>query len=131
MRRGQFVVAAILALVSYSAWFYLSPTKAQQGGPYKAKSIVVAADGAYQAANDRFFANKATVEDVYLWSQRLMKAQEADGKHPNAKADHLSRMENLQELITERYKSGVPGIDKFELSATSFYVLEAGGDTKK
>jgi hypothetical protein len=53
-----------------------------------------------------------------------MEAQ-ADGKHPNAKAEHLARMVQLHKKVSALYHTASKGGDEATYYATMFYVLEA------
>ena len=76
-------------------WLCVSPAPAEEGIVRAPQTLAEAAEGAYKATEASFHAGRRSVEDIYRWSKRLMEAQLADGKHPNARAEHLARMAQL------------------------------------
>jgi hypothetical protein len=82
-------------------------------------NLVEAATAAYQGAQSDYKIMRATAEDVYQWSLRVMNAE----KQPKSAAAHVERMRDLHERATARYKAG--GVSAREYESTRFYLLEA------
>jgi hypothetical protein len=86
-----------------------------------------AATKAFEFSQRRFLAGACDGETVYLWSLRLLKAQQAVDIKPEpnraALAAHLKRMEDLEKAVTARFKAG--GVTSAELNAAAFYRIEA------
>jgi hypothetical protein len=131
MSSDRFTIAGIAGLLSCLGWVCISLAPAEEGIVGAPKTLAEAAEGAYKATAASYEAGRYTVEDMYRWSKRLMKAQQADGKHPNAKAEHLARMAQLHQKVSALYATGSHGGDEPSYYATMFYALEAGADKSK
>jgi hypothetical protein len=131
MKNNRFTVLGIAGLLSCLGWLCISPAPAEEGIVAPPKTLAEAAEGAYQNTAASYEAGRHTVEDMYRWSKRLMKAQQADGKHPNAKAEYLARMAQLHKKVNALYFTASKGGDGASYYATMFYVLEAGADKGK
>jgi hypothetical protein len=131
MKNNRFTVLGIAGLLSCLGWLCISPAPAEERTVGAPKTLAEAAEGAYKNTATSYEAGRYTVEDVYRWSKRLMKAQQADGKHPNAKAEHLARMTQLHEKVSALYFTASKGGDGASYYATMFYALEADADKPK
>jgi membrane-bound lytic murein transglycosylase len=131
MRTNRLIVVGIAGLLSCFGWLCISPAPAEQGNASAPKSLAEAAESAYKATVASYEAGKGTVEDIYRWSRRLMEAQQAEGKNPEAKAAHLARMNKLQQKVEARYMTGSVAGEASAYYATKFYVLEAEADKLK
>ena len=132
MRRRRFVVAGVAALLSFLGGLYVSPMLAEeQFAPGKMPTTAEAAEQVLKGTQAHYEAGKATVEDVYRWSRRLMEAQQADGKHPKAREDHLNRLYALKAKAAVLYRSGSRGGDATEYYATTYYLLKDEAEGKK
>jgi hypothetical protein len=131
MKINRFTVVGIAGLLSCLGWLCISPASSEEGFAGPPKTLAEAAEGAYKATSASYEAGRYTVEDVYRWSKRLMEAQQADGKHPNARAEHLARMAQLHKKVSALYFHASKGGDEASYYATMFYVLEAGADKSK
>lgn len=110
----------------------ISPAPAEQGDAGEPTTLADVADRAYKAAVASHDAGRGTVEDIYRWSRRLMEAQQADGKHPNAKAEHLARMVELHGRVGALHRAAVArGGSEENYYATKSYALEAEADKPK
>jgi hypothetical protein len=131
MKNNRFAVVGFAGLLSCLGWIWISPAPAEEGIVRAPKTLAEAAEGAYRATSASYEAGRGTAEDIYLWSKRLMEAQQADGKHPNAKAEHLARMAEFHKKVSALYHTGSKGGDESRYYATMFYVLEAVADKPK
>ena len=131
MKINRFAVVGIAGLLSCLGWLCISPAPAEEGIVAPPKTLAGAAEGAYKATAASYEAGRYTVEDVYRWSKRLMEAQQADGKHFNARTEHLARMAQLHQKVSALYFTASKGGDGASYYATMFYVLEAGADKLK
>jgi hypothetical protein len=131
MKNNRFTVVGIAGLLSCLGWLCISPAPAEEGIVAPPKTLAEAAEGAYKATSASYEAGKYAVEDVYRWSKRLMEAQQADGKHPNARTGHLERMAQLHKKVSALYFLASKGGDEASYYATMFYVLQAGADKPK
>ncbi len=68
---------------------------------------------------------QAGVEDIYLWSRRLMEAEEQDGAGNAAVADHVERMRNLHKKVAALRQTGTKGGSERDFYATAYYLVEA------
>ena len=92
----------------------------------KAKMVMAAKDTleSIQASYTRGIANKATAEDIYLWSHRLMEAEKESGPNgEKAAAQHALRMRELYARLEAEHRFG--RISLRELSATTYYLEKA------
>src|SRR4051812_15880141 len=111
MKNNRFAVVGIAGLLCCLGWLCISPAPAQEGIVGKPTTLAEAAEGAYKATSASYEAGRYTVEDMYRWSKRLMEAQQADGKRPNAKVEHLARMAQLHQKVSALYTTGSHGGD--------------------
>jgi hypothetical protein len=131
MKNNRFTILGVVGLLTCLGWLCISPAPAEENTVGKPTTLAEAAEGAYKATAASYEAGRYTVEDMYRWSKRLMEAQQADGKHPNAKAEHLARMAQLHQKVSALYATGSHGGDEPSYYATMFYVLEARADKPK
>jgi hypothetical protein len=93
-------------------------------------ALVEAADMALKATIAEHEAGKATIEDVYQWSQRLMTAERRAGK-VDASSAHVQRMRQLHEKQTVLFKTGSVAGSQRKVFASKYYLVEAQiGDAK-
>jgi hypothetical protein len=95
-----------------------------------AKARADAARRAYQESDKLYREGRSRdVDRIYLWSQRWLDAEReaAPGEKEKISAfeAHFRRMRQLENLIRNRYNSGVAAA--IELPAVEFYRLEAEG----
>jgi hypothetical protein len=131
MRSDRFTMLGIAGFVACLGWLCISPAASEEGFVAPPKTLAEAAEGAYKATAASYEAGRYTVEDMYRWSKRLMESQQANGKHPTAKAEHLARMAQLHQKVSALYATGSHGGDEPSYYATMFYALEAGADKSK
>lgn len=131
MRSNRLTMLGIVGLLTCSGWLCISPAPAEEGLVGGPTTLADAAEHAYQATEASYNAGRYSAEDLYRWSKRLMEAQQADGKHPNARAEHLARMAQLHKKATALYHTASKGGDEATYYATMFYLLEAGADKQK
>lgn len=67
-------------------------------------------------------AGKTVVEEVYIWSRRLMEADRKAGKR-GVELDHWQRMVKLDELITPKFEAGQ--ISATQGESVRYYRIEA------
>ncbi len=100
-----------------------------QAAVEKLEKMVVEAGAAYKANLAEFDAENATMDSVYDWSVRWMRAAQfrAPNDQLNAAAtrEHLIRMLDLQKKIASLYKVDPRGGDEAKVRAANFYVAEA------
>jgi hypothetical protein len=95
-----------------------------------AAEMVAAAENALRATMAANEAGRATIEDIYQWSLRLMNAEKGAGK-ADAAADHLKRMDNLHQKADLLYQAKAKGSSVNKVYATQFYFLEAKAMAEK
>jgi hypothetical protein len=84
--------------------------------------LVAAAKAAYAAADDDFRNFRCIVDEVYVWSQRLMEAE--GGANSGAAAGHAERMRSLHAFVQHLQEKQPQPVNR-ALLATRYYVLEA------
>jgi hypothetical protein len=131
MKNDRFIIPGIAGLVACAGWLYTLPAPAEPGIVAPPKTLAEAAESAYTATAASYEAGKGTVEDIYRWSKRTMEAQQADGKHPNARAEHLARMAQCHQKVSALHATGSKGGDEPAYYATMYYLLEAVADKSK
>jgi hypothetical protein len=89
--------------------------------PTQNEELVEAATAAYQCTQAEYNVNRATVEDVYQWSRRIMKAENSR----DAAAAHVGRMRELHERVSALHQAGAAGGSAQDYESTRFYLLEA------
>jgi hypothetical protein len=126
MFRRAAVLVLIVGLASLAA-----PSRAQADESPSVADLMKAkaetARRAYEAAVEALAAGKADAERVYLWSRRLLEAEQdsSDKKADRLTAleEHHSRMKDLWKVTQERYKQGHAIFA--DVVATDYYVAEA------
>jgi hypothetical protein len=109
-------VAGLLALPSQAE------VEPQDEAKPAASQMSLAARNALKAARALYEVGKVTLDDVYLWSRRVV---ESDKFAPQAVAEHLALMRELHARAVALGKAGAAGGDPLTLHATAFYVAEA------
>jgi hypothetical protein len=92
--------------------------------PRRDSELADAARETYKCTDAEYQAGNATVEDLYRWSLRLMRAEQKDGV-ATAAADHAARMKALHDKIAALHAVGAIGASSKDFNATKFYHLEA------
>ncbi len=91
----------------------------------KRAELVNAAKDAYKATDAAFRMNRCVVDEVYMWSRRLMQAEQLQGTNANAAAEHTSRMHKLHDYVLDlREKNPQRALEHISLQ-TKYYLLEA------
>ena len=125
MSTNRLFITSGIGLVSVLTLLGVSHLRAEKGDANQQPSpLAAAAFEAYKCTNAEFNLGQATVEDVYQWSHRLMRAEQADGK-ATALADHAERMRGLRDKMEKIFKASIPGVSAFKYHATQYYALEA------
>jgi hypothetical protein len=97
-----------------------------------AAEMVKAAEGALRGTMAQYEFQQSSVEQVYQWSKRLMKAEIANGKNKSKAAlDHVQRMRNVYQKAEALFKNGVKGGSEDKFHATHYYFLEAQANALK
>ena len=86
--------------------------------------LVEAAKNVFEATQSDFEQGKCVIEDVHLWSERLMKAEQSLGANANAAADHTDRMRKLYIYMQDLVKANPARGVRSYLNA-KYYILEA------
>jgi hypothetical protein len=116
------VIGGLIATVALLTGFQVNADETRTAG--NGDEMVDAAKDALvftTAANE---AGRATIEDVYQWSLRLMNAEKSAGM-AGAAANQLKRMDNLHQRADLLYQAKAKGSSVFKVSASKFYLLEA------
>jgi hypothetical protein len=122
---------AIGGLIAVSVFWMGLKLGAEEGRkPDNAAAMVTAAKNTLRATMAAKDAGRATIEDIYQWSRRLMTAEQLAGK-TNASADHLERMRTLHETAAALYNNKAKGGSENNLYASEFYLLEAQANDAK
>lgn len=106
-----------------------SKSTVYQAAVKKVERMASEARAAYKANLAAFEAETVTMDSVYDWSLRWMRAEQFPA--PNDKLNvaairaHLVRMLDLQRKIAALYKLNTRGGEEKELRAVNFYVAEA------
>ena len=96
----------------------------QDRKPHNAPEMVETAKSALRSTMAAQLAGRATIEDIYQWSRRLMNAEQLAGI-ASASADHLERMDTLHKKVEALYKTASKGGSEDKYYASKFYLLEA------
>jgi hypothetical protein len=126
MFRRAIVLALVVGLAAMG-----EPPRARADDPSSVADLMKAkadtARRAYEASVAALATGKADAEKVYLWSRRLLEAQQdsSDKKADRLAAleGHLGRMKDLRKISEERYKQGAA--IHADVVATDYYVAEA------
>lgn len=131
MRTRPTVVVVIGGLVVTTALLTGFQVNADQNRKSEnTAEMVEAAKNALRATMAAHTAGKATVEDIYQWSRRLMTAEQLAGK-AGASTDHLERMDTLHKKTEALYKTAAKGGSEEKFYASKFYLLEAQANETK
>jgi hypothetical protein len=126
MRSNRSVWLAIVLVTVCCGRFCSSQSRADGDKPGRPKSkLAQAADAALKATEAQYMFQQASVEDMHLWSRRLMEAEMQEGAGKEAIADHLGRMQKLHTKVAALYQTGVKGGSEDKFYATAFYLEEA------
>jgi hypothetical protein len=88
--------------------------------------LVEAAKQAYFATVIDHNEDFATLDDVYRWSRRWMKAElKANPNNKKPRIDHRERMQNYHDRIVALHKAGAKGGETSKRNASAYYVAEA------
>jgi hypothetical protein len=91
----------------------------------KRAQLVTAAKEAYKATDAAFRLNRCVVDEVYMWSRRLMQSEQLQGTNANAASEHTSRMHELHDYVLDlREKNPQRSLEHICLQ-TTYYLLEA------
>jgi hypothetical protein len=126
MFRRAIILALVVGVASVG-----EPSQARADEPPSVADLMKAkadtARRAYEASVAALATGKADAERVYLWSHRLLEAQQdsSDKKADRLAAleGHLARMKDLRKLTEERYKQGVA--IQADALAADYYIAEA------
>lgn len=125
MRTRPYPVVAIGCLVAAAALLMAFRINADQiRKPQNAPEMVETAKNALRSTMAAQLAGRATIEDIYQWSRRLMDAELVAGT-ATASADHLERMDTLHKKVEALYKTASKGGSEDKYHASKFYLLEA------
>jgi hypothetical protein len=118
-RRVGWIVAGLLA-----AGLIVFPSRAAEEVKEGAinERMVAAAAKALAATQARFEVGRATPEEVYIWSRRVL---EAKLYSPESLMKHLALMQELHERIAAKNKVGGEGGEARFMHASEYYVAEA------
>jgi beta-lactamase regulating signal transducer with metallopeptidase domain len=94
-----------------------------------ARKMVNEALAAFRANLAAYDSGNATMDSVYDWSLRYMRAAQFAAPNDKVNAvvirEHLVRMLDLQKKISALFKVGARGGDEAQMRAANFYVAEA------
>lgn len=116
MAGGLFVMA--LLICSGDA----APELGKQAGVNQ--KMIAAAREALKATEAIVEVDRASYEDVYRWSRRVVEAEDFS---PEAIKDHITLMRELHARVAARAKRGLENGDPRILHATEYYLAEAEG----
>ena len=123
--KRMFLLSAVFLSICVG-WFCVSLSQADEDKAAQPKSkLVLTAEAALEATQAQFQFQQATVEDVYIWSRRLLEAERANGAGQSALTSHVARMANLRKKVAALRMAGAPGGSPDKYFATTFYLLEA------
>jgi hypothetical protein len=100
----------------------------EQAAEKKNAELIASAKAAYAAADDDFRNFRCVVDEVYVWSQRLMDAE--GGANSGAAAGHAERMRNLHAFVQHLQEKQPQPVNR-ALLATRYYVLEAEANLRR
>jgi hypothetical protein len=122
MRTRSIAIGGLIAASVF--WIGLQSGADEACKPDNAAELVEAAKSTLQATIAANTAGRATIEEVYQWSRRLMEAEQAAG-NAKARAGHLQRMEHLYQSADGLYQAKAKGATVNKALASKFYFLEA------
>ncbi len=118
--RQAVAVSIPLVVVAFVAYL-----RADEGDAARRPAdLVVAAKDVFEATKTDFEEGKCVIEDVHLWSERLMKAELALGTNAKAVANHADRMRKLYVYMEGLAKANPARGMRYFLNA-KYYRLEA------
>ena len=121
-RSTPLMVALLLSCVTFVG---MEATRGQQSAPAAANSkLLDAAKATLKAMQADYEVGRATVEDIYRWSKRVMEAEQQAGVEQAAK-DHLARMRELHDGTVAKRERGREGGEARNYQATAYYLAEA------
>jgi hypothetical protein len=124
--KRQVVFGSFGSVFVITSCIFISTLRAAGENEDKAISALVeAAQAALETTDAAHQAGQASVEDVYQWSQRLMKAELKAGAGEAAIKDHLARMKNLYDKTDALYQTGSQGGSARNFRSCKYYLLEA------
>jgi hypothetical protein len=122
-RRVQLVV--FMSMLCLAVGVVVKLKADQTSVEIKRAELVKAAKDAYDATDAAFKQNRCIIEEVYIWSRRLMQAEQLQGANANAAAEHTQRMNDLRDYVLDlREKNPQRSLEHMLLQA-KYYVLEA------
>jgi hypothetical protein len=111
----------ITGLLVYSTKAAVDPK--DQGGKVNQK-MVAAAKESMKTTQAIYEVGRASAEDVYRWSRRVVAAEQFS---PEAVKAHLALMRGLHARAAAQRRVGAEGGEEHILHATEYYVAEAEG----
>ena len=124
MTRNRSLVLAVLVSGGVLLLF-LSATFAEENAVDAGKAkLLKAASDTLNGVQRSLIGGDTTVEDVYLWSHRVMEAEIDNGVNGKiATASHIARMRELHQRSVAHQRSGFG--EQRELNATTYYLEKA------
>jgi hypothetical protein len=99
MAKGRVRLARFVTMLCLVVGFVVKINADEPSMEDNRAELVTAAKEAYEANESNFKQNKVVLDDVYVWSRRLMEAEKLQGTNSNAAADHTKRMRDLNEYV--------------------------------
>jgi hypothetical protein len=87
--------------------------------------LVTVARKAYESIEADFKQNRVVIDDVYMWSRRLMQAELQQGTSANAAAEHTQRMSNLNDYVLEQMQTNPKWAGRKLHLQSEYYLLDA------
>jgi hypothetical protein len=129
MTRTQFQALAVAVALAGGSSLWSSASTAQDDQAADLNLKAETARQAYQTYEVMYAADRATPEDLYRWSRRLMEAElEGDPTNNQPAEDHWNRMRALQRQISALNAAGRAGGEEHYMAAANYYVAEAAAD---
>ena len=120
-RRAVLMVTGLIGVALVV--FPIQAEEEEEGRPINQK-MVTAATQALEVTLARYEVGRATPEEVYIWSRRVV---EANLYSFESVAKHLEAMRELHERVVALNQIGGEGGEAHALHASEYYLAEAEG----
>jgi hypothetical protein len=122
-RRVQLVVC--LSILCVVAGVVVKLKADESSVEIKRTELVKAAKDAYDATDAAFKQNRCIIEEVYIWSRRLMQAEQLQGTNANAAAEHSRRMSDLRDYVLDLKEKNPQRSLQHMYLQSKYYIVEA------
>jgi hypothetical protein len=124
MAKRRTTLAALVLMLCLVVGFVAKLNADETAAEVKRAELVTAAKKAYESKEADFKNFRCLADEVYVWSRRLMQAEQLQGTNANAAAEHLTRMRDLNDFVLDLEENNPQRAGTIHLQ-TKYYLLEA------